>query len=61
MKETETKMRFEVKICHLEELKDTVKWCDEGVGGEARLICFSISLFFLALTIIVYIMEKSVR
>ena len=55
------KMKFEVKICHQDEIKDTVKWCDEGVAGAARLICFSISLFFLALTIIVYIMEESVR
>ena len=48
-----------VRVCHA---PDKVKMCDQGVaGGKAKLICHSISMFFLALTIIVYIMEKSIR
>ena len=54
-------LKYEVRVCHQDHVEDKIKWCDEGVFGKAKPICFSISVFFLTLTIIVYIMEKSVR
>ena len=54
-------MKFTVMVCHQDDVEDKIKWCDQGVAGKARLICFSISVIFLALTIILYIMEKSLR
>ena len=51
----------EVRVCHVRDVKETVKWCYQGVAGKAKLICLCISLFFLVLTILVFIMEKSVR
>ena len=58
--EQEANMKFEIFICHFGE-NDAAKICDEEVMGKSHPICLSVSVFFLSLTLVVYIVEESVR